>query len=340
MARGGVYKTEVQKARRSLLAQGKHPSVDAVRVALGNTGSKTTIHRYLKELEAEEGGPTGSAVSTSDALQDLVSRLAAQLHAEADARIEEVRSQSASERQAQQVAAELVAQEAAQFRAQAERAEAALADTRGRLTEIEAQLQAARVEAAAHTEREAGLVARVQEQEAHAASLEQKHVQAREALEHFRTTAKEQREQELRRHEHQVQGLQAEVRQLQEALTGKNQEILTLSSEGVRLAEQIAAFRKEQHAQQASLRELETELNALRPLPAQLQTLRAQWGTERESVEVLRAELAGARQELAAERQLRSEADARATASAASLAAFEGVFAKWDIPRPVQSKST
>ncbi|WP_425612332.1 DNA-binding protein [Xanthomonas translucens] len=30
--------------------QGKHPSVDAVRVALGNTGSKTTIHRYLKEL--------------------------------------------------------------------------------------------------------------------------------------------------------------------------------------------------------------------------------------------------------------------------------------------------
>ncbi|MFN6505802.1 DNA-binding protein [Xanthomonas translucens pv. translucens] len=30
--------------------QGKHPSVDAVRVALSNTGSKTTIHRYLKEL--------------------------------------------------------------------------------------------------------------------------------------------------------------------------------------------------------------------------------------------------------------------------------------------------
>ena len=50
MARGGVYKSDVQKARDSLRAQGKHPSVDAVRVALGNTGSKTTIHRYLKEL--------------------------------------------------------------------------------------------------------------------------------------------------------------------------------------------------------------------------------------------------------------------------------------------------
>ena len=48
MARAGLYKTEVQKARDSLIAQGKHPSVDAIRVALGNTGSKSTIHRYLK----------------------------------------------------------------------------------------------------------------------------------------------------------------------------------------------------------------------------------------------------------------------------------------------------
>ncbi|NNC09676.1 DNA-binding protein, partial [Corallococcus exiguus] len=56
MARAGLYKSDVQKARDALLAQRKKPSVDAVRVALGNTGSKTTIHRYLRELEGEEGG--------------------------------------------------------------------------------------------------------------------------------------------------------------------------------------------------------------------------------------------------------------------------------------------
>lgn len=54
MARIGVYKSDVKKARESLLAQGKHPSLDAVRIALGNTGSKSTIHRFLRELEAEE----------------------------------------------------------------------------------------------------------------------------------------------------------------------------------------------------------------------------------------------------------------------------------------------
>lgn len=192
MATGGVSKTEVQRARRALLAKGVNPSIDAVRVALGNTGSKSTIHRFLKELEAEEG-PTGDKVSTSDALQDLVTRLAQQLHQEAEVRVEEIRAQGASERQAHQAAAERLAQEAAQFRAQAERAEVALADTRRRLAEAEDELQAARVAAAAHAEREAGLQVRLAEQEAHAASLEQKHVQAREALEHFRTSAKDNR---------------------------------------------------------------------------------------------------------------------------------------------------
>ena len=74
MARGGLYKSDVQRARDSLVAQGKHPSVDAVRVALGNTGSKTTIHRYLKELEEEDGQGVGAKVAVSEALQDLVGR--------------------------------------------------------------------------------------------------------------------------------------------------------------------------------------------------------------------------------------------------------------------------
>ncbi len=54
-----------------MLAQGRHPSVDAVPVELGNTGSKTTIHKYLKELEAEEGSIDSRTVSISDALQDV-----------------------------------------------------------------------------------------------------------------------------------------------------------------------------------------------------------------------------------------------------------------------------
>ena len=99
MARGGLYKSDVQKARDALRAQGKHPSVDAVRVALGNTGSKTTIHRYLKELEEEEGQGLGAKVAVSEALQDLVGRLAGRLHEEAEQPIHQHDTQKYGDRE-------------------------------------------------------------------------------------------------------------------------------------------------------------------------------------------------------------------------------------------------
>lgn len=88
MARIGLDKQDVRKARDSLVAQSQYPSVDAVRIALGNTGSKTTIHKYLKELDEEDGGQAPAQPATiSAALQDLVDRLAKRLQHEADAHI-------------------------------------------------------------------------------------------------------------------------------------------------------------------------------------------------------------------------------------------------------------
>ena len=63
MARAGIYKSEVVRARNNLLAMGRYPSIDAIRSELGDTGSKGTIHRYLKEIEEEEGGGTGTQVA-------------------------------------------------------------------------------------------------------------------------------------------------------------------------------------------------------------------------------------------------------------------------------------
>jgi len=52
MARAGLSRTDIKRARDALLAQGQHPSIDAIRIALGNTGSKSTIHRYSKKRTA------------------------------------------------------------------------------------------------------------------------------------------------------------------------------------------------------------------------------------------------------------------------------------------------
>jgi len=213
MARAGLYKSDVQKARDALRAQGKHPSVDAVRVALGNTGSKTTIHRYLKELEEEEGQGLGAKVAVSDALQDLVGRLAGRLHDEAEAVVAEAKQQFDAQLQERGQALERAQQEAAALSAQLQGTETALHNEKTSHAASRQALADRATEVAQLGERIAGLTARLAEHEAHAQSLEQKHQHAREALEHYRTSVKDQRDQEQRRHEHQVQELQVALRQ-------------------------------------------------------------------------------------------------------------------------------
>nr|GFC00299.1 hypothetical protein [Tanacetum cinerariifolium] len=77
MARSGVSKAEVQSARLALIARGENPSIDAVRIEMGNTGSKTTIHRFMRELDAIDVG--ASPTQIDDELMSLVNRLAGRL---------------------------------------------------------------------------------------------------------------------------------------------------------------------------------------------------------------------------------------------------------------------
>ncbi|MGH8159205.1 MAG: DNA-binding protein [Rhodanobacter sp.] len=237
MARAGLYKTEVQKARDSLIAQGKHPSVDAIRVALGNTGSKTTIHRYLKELEAESSSAPPTDVLISDSLRNLVAQLAARLVEEADARIADMKTQFDA---ARQKAADALANQEREGRAlsdRLQRAETALQEETRLHQEALGQLQERTMTIRTLEERRAGLEARLADQDAHTQSLEQKHTQAREALEHFRQSSKEQRDTESHRHEQQVQMLQVELRQANDLVTTKNHETMQLNRDNARLTE-------------------------------------------------------------------------------------------------------
>ncbi len=83
MARGGINKRLVKEAREAILAKGQNPSIDAVRVELGNTSSKTTIHRYLKEIEEAQSARLDDEALLSSTIKDLVARLASNLHTEA-----------------------------------------------------------------------------------------------------------------------------------------------------------------------------------------------------------------------------------------------------------------
>ena len=90
MSRSGLTKSQVRACRDQLLAQGRYPSVDVVRQALGNTGSKSTIHRYLKELGEEDAGSGAQRKDTARTLHDIVEQLADRLHGDAQERIRQL----------------------------------------------------------------------------------------------------------------------------------------------------------------------------------------------------------------------------------------------------------
>lgn len=90
MARTGLTKAEVKASRDRLLAGGRYPSVDAVRLDLG-TGSKSTIHKHLKELHEEDSHAGGiKRDDTERSLNALVEQLAARLHDDAERRFREL----------------------------------------------------------------------------------------------------------------------------------------------------------------------------------------------------------------------------------------------------------
>lgn len=263
MGRAGVYKSEVVRARDKLLAQGVYPSIDAVRAELGNTGSKSTIHRYLKEIEEEDGGRTGTQVAVSEAIMDLAGRLAGRLHDEADARIAEAGEiYRAQILQFNDMIATLQ-KEAEGLRTQLEQSEIALTEEKTHHGETRASLRAESLERTRLGQQVLDLQDRLAADDAHRQSLEAKHEHARQSLEHFRQAAKEQREQEQGRHEQQVQRLQAELRQAQQTIIVKQEETTRLNQEGARLVTELAHSRKSLHEAHEETRHITQRLGAL-----------------------------------------------------------------------------
>ncbi|KAB0488529.1 replication region DNA-binding N-term [Pseudomonas reinekei] len=236
MARGGVNKAVVQAARLAILARGENPSIDAVRIEMGNTGSKTTIHRYLKELddgaqrvEAEPAEPI------DDELLALVTRLAQRLKEQAQAPIDQAREQF--EEQRKTLEAQLAkAQEANnELHEQYEIQSLALTQEHEALQDTLATLQTEQTRNAGLNQALADFELRLQDKDEQIRSLEEKHLHARDALEHYRNAVKEQREQEHSRHETQVQQLQMELRQAQQSALVRQDEITQLHRDNERL---------------------------------------------------------------------------------------------------------
>ena len=245
MARGGVNKAVVQIARTAILARGEHPSIDAVRIEMGNTGSKTTIHRYLKELDEVDSRRGAPQEQIGDELTELVARLAQRLQEQAQEPID--RAQAHYEQLKIELREQLSeAQDAqAQLEQRLEIQGTALSQESANLEAIRSMLQTEQTRNAALNQACSDFELRLTDRDEQIRSLEEKHLHTRDALEHYRSAVKEQREQDQRRHEGQLQQVQMELRQAQQSALVRQDEITQLHRDNERVLSESRALNKE-----------------------------------------------------------------------------------------------
>jgi len=240
MARGGINKVLVQKARESLLGRGERASIDAIRIELGNTGSKSTIHRYLRELEDALPASVQSAPALTDALTVLVASLAQQLRDDSQALLDQAQADLQAQatvlqdrtQAAETQCKEALAREAVQ--------QTALDQISEQLRVSQSSLQTEQTRNARLSQARDDLQLRLDDQLQRVQSLEEQLRHSRDALQHYRDSVREQREQEQRRHEGQVQMIQVEVRQLQQSAIIRQDELTRLNRSNERLLAEAA----------------------------------------------------------------------------------------------------
>lgn len=299
MARGGINKALVQKARQALLARGENPSIDAVRVELGNTGSKTTIHRYLRELDAAEPIPAGNRQQLSEELGNLVAGLAERLREEAESTLRNEQAAFAREWEGLMQRLEQARARSTQLEERVAHLEQALSTEQSDHWQLQERSQQLMVELARLQQLQHDQQTRLDERASQIASLEEKHQHARETLEHYRNSVKEQREQEQRRHAGQIQQLQVELRQGQQELIARQGETLQLNRDNERLLGELRGTQRERATLQDQLERRDRERSELQMQLTRLETLNASLQEQLKRLDdqlnALRAELVQAR---------------------------------------------
>ncbi|WP_321836478.1 DNA-binding protein [Pseudomonas kulmbachensis] len=320
MARGGVNKAVVQIARTAILARGEHPSIDAVRIEMGNTGSKTTIHRYLKELDEVDSRRGAPQEQIGDELTELVARLAQRLQEQAQEPID--RAQAHYEQLKVQLQDQLSeAQNAqAQLEQQLEIQGAALSLESTNLEATRSMLQTEQTRNAALNQACSDFELRLNDRDEQIRSLEDKHLHARDALEHYRSAVKEQREQDQRRHEGQLQQVQMELRQAQQSALVRQDEITQLHRDNERVLSESRALNKELNQandQQHKLSNLNGQLSA------QLSKLQSECTLLQERLRVATQESEGLKQAHSETQHSNSELALRAIKAEAALESLQ-----------------
>lgn len=264
MARAGILYSDVAKAASQLVDSGKTPTVDTVRDAMGNTGSKSTIAPMLKRWKSEhQDTVTASDSGIPTSLLVAVKSLYEHLQVEVGKKIIQAQQHHQTELQAvhnheQQLHDEkaLLVQEKAVIAAELKTSQQALA-------KLQKEQQELFVNLAARESDTSGLQLRLMDRATEVATLSQQLTLARAQFDHYQEATAAQKTEEKQTYEQRIARLEQE-------LTGTHQRLLVQQTTIAHLESQVSHLSIENARLQETSRVTMDEFNAIRSEREQL----------------------------------------------------------------------
>lgn len=313
MARAGILYSDVARAAAKLVEGGKNPTVDSVRDALGDTGSKSTIGPFLKRWKAEQQDAIAEAESGLPApLLQAVKGLHQHMQAEASQQIEQaLQVHDAALGEAAEREKQLRTGHQAALATNAALTEE-LAHARETLAQLSTAHHAQTVALATVGAENAGLLQRLSDRAAEVGALNHQLSQSREQFEHYQEATAAQRAEERR-------AAEQRIARLEQDLAVANRQIAAQQSTLGQQESRIAHLTSDQASLQQALRAAQDELAPLRSererLLAQLEEAVAARQRLVDQIGVVQQQLTDTRTALAAQERetgLRAEQARRA----------------------------
>jgi chromosome segregation ATPase len=236
MARAGILYSQVAHAAQKLASEGKNPTVDTVRDALGGTGSKSTLAPMLKRWKAEhQEASAGAEVGLPPELISALKSVYDQLQTDVARRLEEERSAHAKERDDLHSKLELAVADHTVLKQSQDDLVRMHKRTEEELMQRVQELQANAIALTAAQTENMGLHQRLADRATEVTSLNQQLMQARSQFEHYQEAVAGQRAEERRTFEQRIARLEQELMSHQHRHEAQQS---LLAQQGAKLAHQ------------------------------------------------------------------------------------------------------
>jgi chromosome segregation ATPase len=236
MARPGVTYHEVSMIAQRLIAAGKNPTIDAVRIELG-TGSNSTLGTHLRTFKDRQTQTQQLATKENipEELIAVIKGLWERVMTQSEDKVQMIQQETAQDITTLRQEAQSLLQSSANWQQQFQKAKQerdAFLHEKSALTQL---LANAKIEAATLIEKISGLEKTVSEKQIRIDELHKQHKQTQANLEHYRAASLEQRTLDQRRFEDQQKLFEQTVAQINKKLVTVNEENLMLQKQSQKI---------------------------------------------------------------------------------------------------------